>query len=665
MPLWKKGAVAEKEKGGGEKKSVEVVARQVFHFLSIDDVKAMLNHVFTVAEERETIRRYREEYGNKGYLETRISNIPVRKIILDNYNKMILVDEIRAVDVDELRRDHRKLRELVDRINAALAKMFFELESSRIEEFRYEELGKHLAQRLSDYLEIDDRGFIYLIAREVFGYGILDPFIEDRTVEDIQLLRINTPVKVLAKGLKGGSKVYVTNAVIRSKAELDALVEKLVHMSGHSISYFVPYASIRLPRGHRLTVAYKTQITTHGSLIIIRKHPEEPWSITRLFRLLSLAPEMAAWLYILISNKRSIIVGGPMGSGKTSVINAVSSFIPSHSTIVTIEDTPELRLPHRYWIQHVTRETMTVAGTGRIGMFELLKLSLRESADYVIVGEIRGEEARIWAQAIALGHGGITSFHGDSPKAIIMRLITEPMNVDVGMLSELYGITMNESFLLRDESGRLMRVRKTFGLYDVEIVGYDKETLKRNITRVYRKIVEYFPEHDTNRWVVRYGEEEAGRYLHETGKLLEWLSKPTARSRLMEKMMFLAETHAGKAIMAKKGYTRPTHFVEEYLEHLEFFAYLNAVVLAYDHKLDELRRDNPVQAEELQNIYDEVFLRHDNVTRLIWSYQAAPDKIRGLIRDIYGNVAAGAQLRDFFEEAKRLSGELEAWGESL
>ncbi len=307
----------------------------------------------------------------------------------------------------------------------------------------------------------------YLVKREIFGYGILDPLIRDPNLQDIIIPSANVPAKVIHR--QYGE--LITNIVFTQR-ELDLYIEKLIAKANKTVSLFSPLASVQLPEGHRLTVSYKSEVTTKGSSMVIRKFPEKPWSIAALLQNNTLSPEIAAWLMLLIENKKGVLVVGPMGSGKTSLTNALCNFIGEHATIVTIEDTPELRLAHKYWIQHKTREALTLTRLGSIGMFDLVKHALRESADYVIVGEVRGEEGRIWAQALATGHGGITTFHAESHIAAIARLTSPPISIEKQMLTALKGIVLTRRYHKKIVENGVVTwkpIRRVGAVYDLKI----------------------------------------------------------------------------------------------------------------------------------------------------------------------------------------------------
>ncbi len=336
----------------------------------------------------------------------------------------------------------------------AAAKLLFVMPASTVND----EAG------FDDYLArvgLSDDRFRYFLKREILGYGPLEPIVMDPKVEDIMVASSSSPVSCT----HADYGTMPTN-ILFNAGEMDRYIEKLAHASGKAVSLYRPLLSIRLPDGSRLSAAYKNEVSMQGSSFIIRKFPEKPWSITSLMILNTIPPEMAAWLMLLEEHRRAFLVCGTMGTGKTSLINALCNLIPERSVIVTIEDTPELRLAHPNRFSLVVREPATLDERGEIGMFELIKEALRMSADHIIVGEIRGEEGRVWAQAIMTGHGGITSLHAESPEAALERLLSSPIGVDRGALKSLSGIVYVSKFTVRT-GGRVIQRRRALNFYDL------------------------------------------------------------------------------------------------------------------------------------------------------------------------------------------------------
>ncbi len=354
-------------------------------------------------------------------------------------------------------------------LTETLEYLLFKIDSINISE------SKSFEEKLRVMGIVNDR-VIYYLKREIFGFGALDPLIKDPKVEDIQIPGPNIPARVIHSDYDK----LVTNVILNER-EADLYVEKLIYKSGKSISSFKPLLSIRGSETTRITVTYKREIGHKGSSITIRKFPENPWSITRLLANNTIDPWIAALAMMLIENRKAILVIGTMGSGKTSLINALANLIHERATIITVEDTPELRLAHPYWIPLVTRESLTIDEKGGIDMFTLVKHALRMSGDYLIVGEVRGEEGRIWAQAIMTGHGGITSFHAETHTTAVERLISDPINIDIGGLASLHSIIgiKKYSMIKEDERGvaRKVFLRRISDIYNLE-VSFEKKRVK-------------------------------------------------------------------------------------------------------------------------------------------------------------------------------------------
>lgn len=292
-------------------------------------------------------------------------------------------------------------------------------------------------ERLVEYLKsnsVDDPALLYLLRREIGGYGVLQPMIDDPNVEDIVIAAPETPVSVRYLG-----RTLTTNLSF-SVEELNELAQRLAAMAGKPVSTYNPLLSVRLPDGNRLTLNYGYEVSHRGTSISIRKFPSKPWSITRLLQLGSVPTDILAWLWILVENRKALIVCGTSGVGKTSFINALTSFIPNNARIVTVEDAGELRLSHPYWTPLIARYSYTQNKQSEITLDQLVKHALRMSADYIIVGEVRGEEGASWAQSILTGHGGLTSIHSETPQLATQRLVSPPINVDPHSLSALHAL---------------------------------------------------------------------------------------------------------------------------------------------------------------------------------------------------------------------------------
>jgi len=264
--------------------------------------------------------------------------------------------------------------------------------------------------------------FIYYIKRDFLGYGILDILMRDANIEDISCNGMGIPVYVWHRHYES----LPTNVIYSSKDELDNFVTRLAYKAGHQISVSRPILEGALPEGFRIHLTLE-EVSKRGDTFTIRKVKAIPFTIIDLINFGTLSARMAAYFWILIENLRSIIVAGVTASGKTSLLNALAMFIKPEMKVVTIEEVRELYL-HENWIPMVTRPSFQL-GVEEVTLFDLLKSSLRQRPDYIIVGEIRGEEAYTLFQSISVGHGGICTIHAEDAETAEKRLRTKPMNI--------------------------------------------------------------------------------------------------------------------------------------------------------------------------------------------------------------------------------------------
>ncbi|OGD48671.1 hypothetical protein A3K69_05745, partial [Candidatus Bathyarchaeota archaeon RBG_16_57_9] len=262
----------------------------------------------------------------------------------------------------------------------------------------------------------------YYIVRDFLGYGSIDLLIRDDNIEDVSCNGLDTPLYVWHKDYES----IPTNVVYTSEKELRAIITRLAYKAGIQISVSRPIAEGILPNGYRVHLTLD-EVSKRGHTFTIRKLRANPLTIIDLIKNGTLSYEIAAYLWCLVQYQRSIMVAGSTGSGKTTLLNSICSFIKPEMKVVTIEDVQELRL-HQNWIPMVTR-TSFQPSVQEITLFDLLKSALRQRPDYIILGEIRGDEAYTLFQSIATGHGGICSIHSDSVESTIKRLQSRPLNI--------------------------------------------------------------------------------------------------------------------------------------------------------------------------------------------------------------------------------------------
>jgi len=270
--------------------------------------------------------------------------------------------------------------------------------------------------------EAVDKVFYY-VRRDMLGYGKLDVLVRDPRIEDVSCDGVGVPVYVWHSRYES----LPTSVVFESPEELESVLVRLAHKARKHISVANPVVEGSLPEGYRLHAALG-EVARRGGTFTIRKFREIPFSIIDLIRLGTVSVELAAYLWLVVESRKSLMVVGATASGKTTTLNAIATFIRPEAKIVTIEETPELNLPHENWVPLVARPS-TDPWARSVDLFELLKSALRMRPDYIIVGEVRGSEAFTLFQAIATGHAGMCTMHAENADYAVKRLISEPMNV--------------------------------------------------------------------------------------------------------------------------------------------------------------------------------------------------------------------------------------------
>jgi pilus assembly protein CpaF len=263
---------------------------------------------------------------------------------------------------------------------------------------------------------------------EVFGLGPLEPLLRDRTVSDIL---VTTPRLIY---IERNGRLERTNIEFKDDAHLLRIIERVVSRVGRRIDESSPMVDARLPDGSRVN-AVIPPLAVDGPLLSIRRFGGDPLQPADLMRNLSLTEGMLELVKGCVKARLNIIISGGTGAGKTTFLNMLSGFIPSHERIVTIEDAAELQLRQQHVARLETRPA-NVEGKGAILQRHLLINALRMRPDRIIVGEVRGEEALDMLQAMNTGHdGSLTTIHANTPRDAISRL-----EVMIGMASSNLGV---------------------------------------------------------------------------------------------------------------------------------------------------------------------------------------------------------------------------------
>jgi flagellar protein FlaI len=275
-----------------------------------------------------------------------------------------------------------------------------------------------------------------VVIREMIGYGLIDSLVRDDRLEEIMIIGARKPVYVFHRDYE----MMVTNIEFYSEREIIDLINKIAREIGRRIDFAHPLLDARLPDGSRVNATIEPA-SVSGSTLTIRKFKRNPFSIVDMIRLGTLSVEVAAFLWLAVegmgTRPANILIAGGTGSGKTTMLNVLASFIPRMERIITIEDTAELNLPLKHWIRLEARPP-GLEGRGEITLDILTKNSLRMRPDRIIVGEIRHNEAFTLFTAMNTGHdGSMGTVHANSAKETLVRVTNPPMNVPETMLSGL------------------------------------------------------------------------------------------------------------------------------------------------------------------------------------------------------------------------------------
>lgn len=293
----------------------------------------------------------------------------------------------------------------------------------------------------------------YYLRREFLGYGKLDPIFKDPYIEDISCSGYSLPVYVYHR-IYGSLR---TN-ILFEEDELDKFVLKLAQKANTQVSLESPIADSTLPTGERIQVTYRKVASTRGSTFSIRKTPEEPITVVDLVAWNTVDSAIAALIWLCVESRLNMLITGSTASGKTTMLNAVSLFIPKNTKIISIEDTREVRLPHENWTPFLVNDSDE--------MFEMLKTSLRQRPEFLLVGEIRGKEAITMFQAMNTGHTTYSTLHAGDADSAVNRLIYDPINVPLAMFDAL-----DLLMVLKIDHIKGNMVRRMVSLYMIDLVG--------------------------------------------------------------------------------------------------------------------------------------------------------------------------------------------------
>ncbi|MDP3860661.1 MAG: CpaF family protein [Phaeovulum sp.] len=299
---------------------------------------------------------------------------------------------------------------------------------------------------------------------EVMGLGPLEPLLKDDTINDIL---VNGPQQIF---VERAGKLVLTDTTFKDEKHLLRIIDKIVSAVGRRVDESNPYVDARLADGSRFN-AMVPPVAVDGSLVSIRKFKKDKLGIDDLVRFGAFTEEIAAYLQAAVSTRLNIIVSGGTGSGKTTTLNALSSFIDNTERILTIEDTAELQLQQVH-VGRMESRPPNVEGRGAVTQRDCLRNALRMRPDRIIVGETRGEEVIDMLQAMNTGHdGSMTTIHANSARDAVSRLenmvamsgIEMPIKAVRSQIASAVNLVVQAS-RLQDGSRRMVSVTEITGM---------------------------------------------------------------------------------------------------------------------------------------------------------------------------------------------------------
>jgi archaeal flagellar protein FlaI len=369
---------------------------------------------------------------------------------------------------------------------------------------------------------------LYYVVRDNLGFSKIDCLMHDPLIEDISCDGVNVPIFIWHRRFES----IPTNIRFKTAQELDTFALRLAYLCGSHVSIAQPLLDASLPDGSRINLTYGSEVTRKGSTYTIRKFKLDPFTVTDLVTFKTISAEMAAFFWYAVENRVSILVAGGIAAGKTTLLNCLSMFIKPDLKVVSIEDTPELNLPHENWIPAATRSHFGLSTENSdITLFDLLKASLRQRPDYIIVGEIRGAEAYTLFQAVSTGHLGMSTVHAESVESTVYRLESAPMNIPRTLIAGIDIILVQKRVELQGKPAR-----KTVSTS--EIVGLDPRSGEILTNEVYR----YNPAQDTFDFTGRsyiaekiaektgMTPEEATEEIQRRTQIIEWMARKNIRN---------------------------------------------------------------------------------------------------------------------------------------
>ncbi len=370
--------------------------------------------------------------------------------------------------------------DFVDLKNRVQQKLIAELDP-KLDLTKTEEVRKNVEEIFNEILDqeniiltrVDRARLFEAVAAEILGFGPIEPLLKDNSINEIM---VNGPRLVY---IERHGRLEKTNIHFQNDEHVMRVIDRIVAPLGRRIDESSPYVDARLPDGSRVN-AIIPPLSLNGPTITIRKFSKDPYTIDDLIRFGSVTPEMAMFLKACVEAKLNVLVSGGTGSGKTTTLNVLSSFIPNDERIITVENAAELQLRQEHVITLESRPA-NIEGRGEVSIRDLVINCLRMRPDRIVVGEVRGGEALDMLQAMNTGHdGSLTTLHANSPRDALSRMETmvlmAGMDLPVRAIREQVASAVQliiQQDRLKDGSRKIVSVTEVQGMEGDVIVMQD------------------------------------------------------------------------------------------------------------------------------------------------------------------------------------------------
>jgi pilus assembly protein CpaF len=327
-----------------------------------------------------------------------------------------------------------------------------------------EQLLRALGQERFALTVAERQALVQSVTDDVLGYGPIDQLLRDDTITEVM---VNGPSMVY---VERSGKLTLTDVKFVDETHTRRIIDKIVSQVGRRVDEANPMCDARLPDGSRVNVIVHP-LAIGGPFMTIRKFSKDPYTVDDLINFGSFTPQVAHFINQCVKGRLNIVVSGGTGTGKTTLLNVLSSFIPGDERIVTVEDAKELQL-HQQHVLPMEARPPNIEGKGEIKIRDLVRNSLRMRPDRIVVGEIRGGEALDMLQAMNTGHdGSITTVHSNSPRDTLSRIETltlmAGMDLPVRVIREQMASALDmivHLTRLRDGTRRVTHVSEVMGM---------------------------------------------------------------------------------------------------------------------------------------------------------------------------------------------------------